>query len=86
MTGASQAVLAADYAGDARLSPLEAEVLTAYQELARTLRALEREVAELAHGESADASERLRTLERKLDLVMTMFKLAVYVMFRQQQQ
>lgn len=87
----SREILAKDFTKDLDLLPLEQQVLTQYQQLAVKLHSLSDELARInrsvselqSAGPSGQADALLtnmRGLERKLGLVYTLFRTAVYSM------
>ncbi|WPK25026.1 hypothetical protein PUMCH_002325 [Australozyma saopauloensis] len=85
----SQNILAKDFGTDSTLLPIEQQVLSEYQLLALKLRSLAEELAKMnryaaelqSSGPSGQADALLtniRDLERKMGLVYTFFRTAVY--------
>lgn len=96
----SREVLAADFSAQLELLPLERQVLAQYQNLAIKLNTLSDEIAKLnkdlppAHQIPIDPSTgaasallgNMRDLERKIGLVYTLFRTAVYSLLLQNQE
>ncbi|KAI5450761.1 hypothetical protein NCC49_002768 [Naganishia albida] len=67
------------YAGNPQLaSPLEGEVLWEYAKLARTIRRVDALAKETSHTPNDVLLAELRSLERKMGLVLTLFKASVW--------
>ncbi|KZV85539.1 hypothetical protein EXIGLDRAFT_622935 [Exidia glandulosa HHB12029] len=62
------------YEGNAQLSPLEQDVLWEYAKLNKNVKDLCARLRELSEGPDKDLLVQLRVLERKMGLVMTLFK------------
>lgn len=92
----SKEILTTDFAADSSLLLLERQVLVQYQSLAVKLNTLSDEIAKLnkpppsqadASSGSADALlGNMRNLERKIGLVYTLFRTAVYSLLLQNQE
>ncbi|OBA19224.1 hypothetical protein METBIDRAFT_23281, partial [Metschnikowia bicuspidata var. bicuspidata NRRL YB-4993] len=87
----SRDILLTDFALHTNLTPLEREVLTQYQTLASKLRTLaeeirkihqssDRHLASVFQGQAYSLLQNMRGLERKMGLVYTQFRTAVYAL------
>ncbi|CAH2447876.1 hypothetical protein PP7435_CHR2-1748 [Komagataella phaffii CBS 7435] len=78
-------VLKIDYSRQPQLTLLEANILQQYQRLALLLRRLSSEIARITAQPMSQLIDNLSGLEKKLSLVSTLFKGAVYSLFLQQE-
>jgi len=77
-------VLTIDYTKQShQLTELETKVLIQYQNLAKRLNHLSQMINRLINLPSAKLLENLQVIERKISLVFTLFKGAVYSLFLQ---
>ncbi|GJE87080.1 DASH complex subunit Dad3 [Phanerochaete sordida] len=72
------------YAGHPGLSELEAEVLGQYARLAQNVKELVAETRRLGEAPDETLLKRLRTLEMKMGLVLTLFKASVWAVINEQ--
>ncbi|KAI0094070.1 DASH complex subunit Dad3-domain-containing protein [Irpex rosettiformis] len=72
------------YEGHPSLSELEAEVLWEYARLAQNMRELIAETRRLGEAPDATLLNRLRALEMKMGLVLTLFKASVWAVINEQ--
>ncbi|KAI0811219.1 DASH complex subunit Dad3-domain-containing protein [Irpex lacteus] len=72
------------YEGHPNLSELEAEVLWEYARLAQNVKELIAETRRLSEAPDATLLNRLRALEMKMGLVLTLFKASVWAVINEQ--
>ncbi|KIP12359.1 hypothetical protein PHLGIDRAFT_21144 [Phlebiopsis gigantea 11061_1 CR5-6] len=72
------------YEGHPSLSELEAEVLWQYAKLAQNVKELTAETRRLSEAPDETLLKRLRTLEMKMGLVLTLMKASVWAVINEQ--
>jgi len=72
------------YEGHPNLSELEAEVLWQYAQLAQNVKELTAETRRLSEAPDETLLKRLRALELKMGLVLTLFKASVWAVINEQ--
>ncbi|TFK54672.1 hypothetical protein OE88DRAFT_1673790 [Heliocybe sulcata] len=72
------------YDGHPGLTQLEADVLWEYAKLNQNIRDLIVRTRQLSEGPDQDLLERLRVLERKMGMVMTLFKVSAWGVINEQ--
>lgn len=72
------------YEGQPGLSELEADVLWQYARLAQNVKELVAETRRLSEAPDETLLKRLRTLEMKMGLVLTLFKASVWAVINEQ--
>ncbi|KAI0345264.1 hypothetical protein BDW22DRAFT_1325752 [Trametopsis cervina] len=72
------------YEGHPSLTELEAEVLWQYARLAQNVKEIAAETRRLSKASDETLLERLRSLQGKMDLVMTFYKASVFSMIMEQ--
>ncbi|EPQ57942.1 hypothetical protein GLOTRDRAFT_136763 [Gloeophyllum trabeum ATCC 11539] len=75
---ASEIFEANPYENHPNLTQLEADVLWEYAKLNQNIKDLVIRTRQLSEGPDQDVLERLRVLERKMGLVMTLFKVSAW--------
>ncbi|KAH8084654.1 DASH complex subunit Dad3-domain-containing protein [Filobasidium floriforme] len=73
------------YAGHAECSDLEAEVLWEYAKLAKAIRRVDALARDTADNPNDKLLEDLRVLEKKMGLVLTLFKASVWALITDQE-
>ncbi|KAJ7132055.1 DASH complex subunit Dad3-domain-containing protein [Mycena epipterygia] len=72
------------YISNPALSPLEADVLWEYAKLAQNLKQLTQKTRNLTEKPDATLLARLRVLENKMGLILTLFKASVWGVINEQ--
>ncbi|KAH7929682.1 hypothetical protein BV22DRAFT_1002397 [Leucogyrophana mollusca] len=72
------------YESHASLTPLEADVLWEYAKLSQHVKDLTERSRQLSEGPDENLLARLRVLERKMGLVLTLFKASVWGVINEQ--
>ncbi|KAJ6618896.1 DASH complex subunit Dad3-domain-containing protein [Mycena sp. CBHHK59/15] len=72
------------YLNHPSLSPIEAEVLWEYAKLAQNLKKLKQRTRQLTEQPDAALLARLRVLENKMGLILTLFKASVWGVINEQ--
>ncbi|KAF7315693.1 hypothetical protein MIND_00084900 [Mycena indigotica] len=72
------------YAGNPALSPIEGEVLWEYAKLAQNLKLLKQKTQTLTEQPDTILLERLRAVENKMGLILTLFKASVWGVINEQ--
>jgi len=72
------------YEGHPSLTELEAEVLWQYAKLTQNMKELVAETRRLSEAPDETLLKRLRTLEMKMGLVLTLFKASVWAVINEQ--
>ncbi|KAJ7481161.1 DASH complex subunit Dad3-domain-containing protein [Mycena galericulata] len=72
------------YANHPSLSPIEQEVLWEYAKLAENLKLLKKKTRNLMERPDATLSVRLRAVENKMGLILTLFKASVWGVINEQ--